>query len=463
MPFVKVPPQDQGATFVSLASMFGVAASQAVMRLETLAGQALPDDFDCDVVGFVLATRGQVESAGFMEDFNIGLAINCCGNHTARFNYRLRAKGEVEQANVPVTWAGGRMAALNLTLPYCVSAFVQKKNILVHCNQSFHRAPLGLAMLTRMLFGEEPEATLAHLASMRDIYYMYKAESQFHREQLWETLQWAKKLELWKPKFLDRPSSAWGKRSQGVAASQGQGVVASQGRAVAAAGSSGQGAASSSGQGVVASQGRGVAASQGQDEYLYRAMTVHQRELAEVNHLPPSETGLDLAVLVLDAVETGSQRPSPFLHFSLDFWEARKWQSRGQKERGERGTLVCRVSKETLKSLAASQGRGGPPDLDNGLEPGEVLDLSTTKATQKWLNKYAHFEQVQQRLCTLSRAQACKEVVVAWRGHLSADLFEVLDNNGQPLYFLSSGRFLQRACSKRNQLLGSENGCCVSF
>ena len=79
-----------------------------------------------------------------------------------------------------------------------------------------------------------------------------------------------------------------------------------------------------------------MAASQGQDEYLYRAMTVHHGELAEKNHLPPgpfqvpSEKGLDLAVLVLDAVETGSQRPSPFLHFSLDFWEARKWKSRGE-------------------------------------------------------------------------------------------------------------------------------------
>ena len=126
----------------------------------------------------VFARRKFKAGLGFMDTYDIGLAINCCGAHTKTFKYRLRAKGKIEESNVPVTWAGGRMAALKLTLPYCVSAFVKKKSILVHCNQSFHRAPLGLAMLTRMLFGEEPDATMAHLASMRDIYYMYEPASQ---------------------------------------------------------------------------------------------------------------------------------------------------------------------------------------------------------------------------------------------------------------------------------------------
>ena len=167
--------------------------------------------------------------------------------------------------------------------------------------------------------------------------------------------------------------------------------------------------------------------------------------------------------MVLDAVAFGSVQGSPFVHFSLDFLEAHKWKSRGEALRGEKGTLVCRVSKETLKSVAASHGRDGPPDLDNGLRVGEVLDLSTNKATRKWLAKYSHHDAVQKRLSALSRAHAVQEVAVAWRGHLPSNIFEVLDSTGKPLYFLGHGRFLQRACSKRGQLLGSENGCCVSF
>ena len=198
-------------------------------------------------------------------------------------------------------------------------------------------------------------------------------------------------------------------------------------------------------------------------------MTVDHRELAEVNlaatdpFFAPTKKGLDLAILVLDAVETGSKNPSPFVHFSLDFWEACKWKSMGQQHRGEKNTVVCRVSKTALKSLAASQGGDHPLDLDNGLAVGELLDMSTQPATLKWLNKYAHHSGVQARLPALSRAHACREVAVAWRGHLPEELFEVLDDNGLPLHFLGRGRFLQRACSKRGQLLGSENGRCVSF
>ena len=98
------------------------------------------------------------------------------------------------------------------------------------------------------------------------------------------------------------------------------------------------------------------------------------------------------------------------------------------------------------------------------MQVGEVLDLSTTEKTRKWLAKYASEDAVHDRLATLRRSHVCSEVAVAWRGHLSRELFEVLDDLGNPKgYFLSDGRFLQRACSKRAQLLGSENGCCISF
>ena len=483
MPFVQYPVDDQGATFISLAAILaaspgrgvaasqaqGSAASQGLLRLEELNCEALPADLDLDMVGFVLATRQQVETLGFMEEFNIGLAISCTGQGTKPFQYRRQAssRGAFEKANVPVSWVRGRLSALNIVLPYCVSALAKKQCVLVHCNQSFHRAPLGFAMLARLLFGCEPSDVLQLLGETRSIYYQYEPGKEFVGAQMWESLQWAKQLQMWQPRSSSPMlPSAWGNRSQGAAASSGQGAAASSGQGVAA--SQGQGAAASSGQGSAASQGPPAKRSkssvfQVQDEYLYRAMTLNLTEFQKKPSAAPTEKGLDLAVLILDAVEKGSQRQSPFLHFSLEFWEARKWQSRAKKERGESGTVLCRVHREALKKVAASQGVEGPPDLEKGLQVGEVLDLSTTEKTKKWLAKYAGEDAVQDRLATLRRSHACSEVAVAWRFHLSRELFEVLDEVGNPQYFLSDGRFLQRACSKRAQLLGSENGCCISF
>ena len=73
------------------ASQGGEAESQGLARLAQLAeagGQAFPDDFDPEVVGFVRASRDQVESVGFMEEFHIGLAVSCVGHHSSPFLYR---------------------------------------------------------------------------------------------------------------------------------------------------------------------------------------------------------------------------------------------------------------------------------------------------------------------------------------------------------------------------------------
>ena len=395
---------------------------------------------------------------GFMEEWNIGLAVSCTGQNTNPFHYRRYESSHdiFEKTNVPVAWVTGRWTWLNIAMPYVVSAFARRQCVLLHCNQSFHRAPVGLAMFARLLFGCEPSDVMHFLGQTRSIYYHFEFGKEFRGGDLWEHLQWTKKLQKWQSRS---PSpmlpSAWRNRSQGAAASSGQGAAGSSGQAVAAR--QGQGAAGSSGQGSAASQGPPAKKSRNaglvvQDEYIYRAMTMNLTEF-KVQPLP-IEKGLDLAALVLESVETGSQIQSPFLHFSLDFWEARKWQSRGKADRNESGTLLCRVHKEALKRLVASQGVQGPPNLERGLQVGEILDLSTLEKTQKWLAKYAGEDAVSGRLGTLKRSHACKEVAVAWRGHLSRELFEVLDDLGNPQYFLGDGRFLQRACSKRVQFFG---------
>ena len=158
--------------------------------------------------------------------------------------------------------------------------------------------------------------------------------------------------------------------------------------------------------------------------------------------LPPKERGLDLAVNILDAIENGSTVTSPWLHFSKDYHEAYKWKSRGAELRGEKDTLVCRVNIASLEALAASHGRKGPVNLDDGLKVGQVVDLSSTECTKPWLNKYALEEAIQQRLSTLRRSHASKEVAVCWRGHIASSFFEVLDEFGKFKHFLHERRFL---------------------
>ena len=75
MPFAKHADPHQVVTYISLRAL-GVAGSRGRVRLEELAGQALPAGFDFEQVGLVLATRDEVETLGFMEEFNVGVAVS---------------------------------------------------------------------------------------------------------------------------------------------------------------------------------------------------------------------------------------------------------------------------------------------------------------------------------------------------------------------------------------------------
>ena len=105
---------------------------------------------------------------------------------------------------------------------------------------------------------------------------------------------------------------------------------------------------------------------------------------------------------------------------------------------------MCRVSTERLADMAASQGVEGPPKLNNGLNTGEIVDLSSDQAVKKWLiPEYVSEDLVQDRLRSFRRSTACKEVAVAWRGCLPREMFEVLDvDTGLPMYFLGERRLL---------------------
>ena len=91
------------------------------------------------------------------------------------------------------------------------------------------------------------------------------------------------------------------------------------------------------------------------DAFLYRAMTAN---LEEFEPRPiPDDTGVGLACLILDAVEMGSTVRSPFFHFSVDFFEARKWRVRTWFK-GSRSATLARMA-YSLPSDARTNSRSG--------------------------------------------------------------------------------------------------------
>jgi len=121
---------------------------------------------------------------------------------------------------------------------------------------------------------------------------------------------------------------------------------------------------------------------------------------------------------VLSAAETGSKTPSPSLHFSWKFEEARHWWCKGRSLRGEVGNLMCRVD-----TTALSQAAG----LHSPLDILSYVDLSTHKAAQAYIAPYASADGVQQRLSAVAHANAVFKVLLAWRGTVPKALFEVID------------------------------------
>jgi hypothetical protein len=154
--------------------------------------------------------------------------------------------------------------------------------------------------------------------------------------------------------------------------------------------------------------------------YLYRAMTEELRECRERGDggRAPQMRQEVLAEHLLIAVQPGSTTPSPFLHFSWKFEEARQWWCKGRSLRGEQRNLLCRVDIEGLSQA---------PNLEHQLENLSYVDLSSQKAAQQYIAPYVSVSQVQDRLSALSHAHAVLVVLVAWRGQIPMALFQVID------------------------------------
>ena len=433
-----------------LASSHGVAAHYVQDRMLAVAlSQGItPSPNWFDSAAFVLATREQVENENWCREQGVSLFVRCTGASTAPFRYPSMFK-EFAKA-LPVQWKTGRDQALDAVLWDIVAALSQGGCVVVHCNQSFHRGPLGFMAILRRLFGFEPRTTMQLIVENRTVYEAYKSEDIMNGYgDILKVYRWAVALALWNPPPLRTPDDTWGGAKGGgktKASSQGRGA-SSQGRgassSAAASSASSQVAAipvpatgrrwvpkeDVSAQGVSADAARAKATKgfepRWKGRYLYRAMTEDLREFVDVGGSPPWVRGATLAKEGLKAVQIGSSVVSPFVHFSWRFEEARHWYIKG-KRRGEVNNIMCRVDSQALSQA---------PDLASALSNLSYVDLSTQKSCQPYIGPWVGNGEVQDRLEAIGHAQKVAEVLVAWRGQIPRRIFEVIDAD--------SGEFLR--------------------
>ena len=176
MPYATHSPAAQNAAFISLWELAHVASSQAqdlsarITELCYALNMRPPDSLDLRNIGFVLGDETQVVKSAWVEKWNVGLFVNCCGVHTPPFRY----PPGIATTKVSISWENGRDGALTLACPDVVQAWSQGKNVVVHCKQSFHRGPLGFVALCRKIFGFEPRRCMDLLARKRTVYIGYQ-------------------------------------------------------------------------------------------------------------------------------------------------------------------------------------------------------------------------------------------------------------------------------------------------
>ena len=427
MPGAISPPRSQPCTRVSLRELAECgeqASSQVVLdsmvaRLLAAAPGLTPKDLDLEKAALMVCDRVQICSLSFLQEKNVGMIVNMCGHHSSKFGYP--PSFAKKAASFAVNWVNGRYSQLLSLLPGAAETLASSQTIAIHCNHGFHRGPLGFAALAKMMFGIDPLASLSVLGSSRAIWHEYVdgAPSTNNDGVLWQNVMWLRGLAMYEPR-PSRPVPVFG----GPAPAVRPPPASSQ-----AASSSGRAAAPEQVPKLLkAARGKKV----DKQKYLYRAMTASLSEFLAPG-FEPNFKGGQLAEAMLDAVARGSSYTSPFLHFSLDFHEARKWWTKGRQLRGETSNLICQVEVAKLHELASSSDPASSQDhvprLIDGLRPGQMLDLSSNESTKKFLTNAFITPQVEDQLSALGHAHQVKEVLVAWRGMVDAGLFEVVDPN----------------------------------
>ena len=144
--------------------------------------------------------------------------------------------------------------------------------------------------------------------------------------------------------------------------------------------------------------------------------------------------GKSLVEEIILAIEKGSRRTSPFLHFGKYFALARTWHIRGRTDRRETSGYMCRIRLADLRAFEkrtrAALGQGGDDFIAT---VGSVSVFSSETATKRTLGKTWSNNRIvddnDDNGYKLRNAWASKEVLVAFRGHIPDDMCELIDSD----------------------------------
>ena len=395
-----------------------------------------------DDVGFLLVDMDQAARPDIHKSHKIGLVVSVLGVHSPTPEY---PQG-VQQVNCAIQWENGRNDQFDQCVPRIITALSQGKNVMVHCIQSYHRGPIGVAAICKALFGFNVRSVLKFIASRRDVHLAYGSNEKIGGV-LGRAITWAEGLQLYK---CPRPITA--------ASSQG-GAASSQGVSASSSGAPGLGVWDTPVLLTPRSAAKQLAKDKGR--FLYRAMAKDGSDITDPH--PASSQGLSgmpLGQAILRAVEKGSHEKSPFLHFSWSFIEARNWHMRGVITRGEKTGYMARVAVKDLEDMAAeelrrtasSQAKPGPVAVLGGM-----LDLSSGVSQRKALGPLAQDPQITDRVSVLGICVSHKEVLVPWRGCLPENLFErISSDTGLPVVGTYSKVYSNRKMGQESSRLANE-------
>ena len=117
-----------------------------------------------DLVGrFVLADKVQVEDQAWWDRHpDIRVIIQCADHAGGGFGQRqpFRYPVQLRHFKVDARDTQGRQAALEAALPAVEAALREGKDVLLHCMNSFHRAPVVAAAFHKRLTGKPVQAGL---------------------------------------------------------------------------------------------------------------------------------------------------------------------------------------------------------------------------------------------------------------------------------------------------------------
>ena len=143
----------------------------------------------------ILAHRREVESVDF---WTRGLGkdaravVACTGMDSHEFRYPCDIANFPETYEFPVNYVPSRMKALCDICDGLVG-LPADSDIVVHCNQSVHRGPLGAVAIARRLEGASADVFYRQLKAERDVVHHLPTQFDPHDKRdlkLWDTFSW---------------------------------------------------------------------------------------------------------------------------------------------------------------------------------------------------------------------------------------------------------------------------------